>query len=139
MENYRWNMYQNVVLCLFSHIFLLLTLLCLDGILCRKLSGLSSRISALAPRYCTVYAISKGKLASIRPPDMDTNVSIRDDASEESSASSYSSYTSSSLTGRRYLVKLWFPYIFWFNMPVYYFWSISWKNNHLKNIWKLGG
>ncbi|XP_011654847.1 U-box domain-containing protein 35 isoform X2 [Cucumis sativus] len=69
-----------------------------QGLFSRKLSGLSSRISALAPRYCTVYAISKGKLASIRPPDMDTNVSIRDDASEESSASSYSSYTSSSLT-----------------------------------------
>ncbi|KAA0043480.1 U-box domain-containing protein 35-like isoform X1 [Cucumis melo var. makuwa] len=70
-----------------------------QGLFSRKLSGLSSRISALAPRYCTVYAISKGKLASIRPPDMDTDVSIRDDASEESSASSYSSYTSSSLTG----------------------------------------
>ncbi|KAG7035547.1 U-box domain-containing protein 35 [Cucurbita argyrosperma subsp. argyrosperma] len=49
-------------------------------------------------RYCTVYAISKGKLASIRPPDMETSVSIKDDSSEASSAHSYSSYSSSSLT-----------------------------------------
>lgn len=69
--------------------------------LCRKLNGLSSRISALAPKYCTVYAISKGKLASIQPPNTGTNVSIKDDASEASSANSYSSHTSGSLTGSR--------------------------------------
>ncbi|XP_022957882.1 U-box domain-containing protein 35-like isoform X2 [Cucurbita moschata] len=68
------------------------------GFFSRKLNGLSSRISAHAPRYCTVYAISKGKLASIRPPDMETSVSIKDDSSEASSAHSYSSYSSSSLT-----------------------------------------
>ncbi|XP_022159450.1 U-box domain-containing protein 35-like isoform X3 [Momordica charantia] len=69
-----------------------------QGFFSRKLNGLSSRISALAPRYCTVYAISKGKLASIRPPDTETNVSIKDNMSEASSANSYSSYTSSSPT-----------------------------------------
>ncbi|XP_022994985.1 U-box domain-containing protein 35-like isoform X6 [Cucurbita maxima] len=69
-----------------------------QGFFSRKLNGLSSRISAHAPRYCTVYAISKGKLASIRPPDMETSVSIKDDSSEASSAHSYSSYSSSSLT-----------------------------------------
>ncbi|KAG6605637.1 U-box domain-containing protein 35, partial [Cucurbita argyrosperma subsp. sororia] len=68
------------------------------GFFSRKLNGLSSRISAHAPRYCTVYAISKGKLASIRPPDMETSVSIKDDSSEASSAHSYSNYSSSSLT-----------------------------------------
>ncbi|KAG6579626.1 U-box domain-containing protein 35, partial [Cucurbita argyrosperma subsp. sororia] len=69
-----------------------------QGFFSRKLNGLSSRISALAPRHCTVYAISKGQLASIRPPDMETNVSIKDDASESSSANSYLSYSSSSVT-----------------------------------------
>ncbi|XP_023520539.1 U-box domain-containing protein 35-like isoform X1 [Cucurbita pepo subsp. pepo] len=68
-----------------------------QGFFSRKLNGLSSRISALAPRHCTVYAISKGQLASIRPPNMETNVSI-DDASEASSANSYLSYSSSSVT-----------------------------------------
>lgn len=69
-----------------------------QGLFSRKLNGLSSRISALAPKYCTVYAISKGKLASIQPPNTGTNVSIKDDASEASSANSYSSHTSGSLT-----------------------------------------
>jgi hypothetical protein len=55
---------------------------------------MSAKISVCTPRFCTVYAVSKGKL-SIRPSDMQFDESITDDASEISfSSSSSSNYTS---------------------------------------------
>jgi hypothetical protein len=51
------------------------------------------------PRFCTVYAVSKGKL-SIRPSDMQIDESITDDTSEISfSSSSSSNYTSTTQAG----------------------------------------
>ncbi|KAF8044352.1 hypothetical protein BT93_A2368 [Corymbia citriodora subsp. variegata] len=69
------------------------------GIFTRKVKkhNLSSRISACTPSFCTVFAVSKGKLSSIRPSDLESNASIKDDSSETSdSAKSSTSYTSSS-------------------------------------------
>lgn len=61
-----------------------------------KKNNLSSRISVCTPSSCTVYAVSKGKLSSIRPSDVETNGSIRDDSSVTSSSSrSSSDFTSS--------------------------------------------
>ncbi|OMO52195.1 hypothetical protein COLO4_37371 [Corchorus olitorius] len=71
------------------------------GIFTRKLkkNSLSSRISVCSPSFCTVYAVSKGKLSSIRPSDLETNGSTRDDCSEASfSSKSSTSYSSSSQT-----------------------------------------
>ncbi|XP_022771551.1 U-box domain-containing protein 35 isoform X2 [Durio zibethinus] len=71
------------------------------GMFTRKLkkNNLSSRISVCTPSFCTVYAVSKGKLASIRPSDLETNGSTKDDSSETSvSSKSASSYTFSSQT-----------------------------------------
>jgi len=69
------------------------------------------KISVSTPRFCTVYAISKGKL-SIRQSDMPIDGSIIDDASETSlSSGSSSNYTSTSQTGLLLLVtyaKPWF-------------------------------
>ncbi|XP_022771567.1 U-box domain-containing protein 35 isoform X4 [Durio zibethinus] len=73
------------------------------GMFTRKLkkNNLSSRISVCTPSFCTVYAVSKGKLASIRPSDLETNGSTKDDSSETSvSSKSASSYTFSSQTGK---------------------------------------
>ncbi|KAG6649055.1 U-box domain-containing protein 35-like isoform X2 [Carya illinoinensis] len=70
------------------------------GLFTRKLKGLSSKISVRTPRFCTVYAISKGKLSSIRPSNIETTGSVKDDRSGKSySTRSSSCYTSSSLTG----------------------------------------
>ncbi|CAI0449642.1 unnamed protein product [Linum tenue] len=74
------------------------------GMFSRKLKAhhLSSRISACAPRSCTVYVVSKGKLASLRPSDLDSNPSIADDSSVTSgpttsdSSNSLSSHTDGS-------------------------------------------
>ncbi|KAE8688142.1 U-box domain-containing protein 35 [Hibiscus syriacus] len=71
------------------------------GMFTRKLkkNSLSSRISARTPSFCTVYAVSKGKLSSIRPADSEMNGSIKDDSSETSFSSNNSSgYTFSSQT-----------------------------------------
>ncbi|XP_058721927.1 U-box domain-containing protein 35-like isoform X1 [Vicia villosa] len=63
-----------------------------------KHKGMSAKISACTPRYCTVYAVSKGNL-SIRPSDMQVDESITDDTSEISfSSSSSSNYTSTTQT-----------------------------------------
>ncbi|KAK3033243.1 hypothetical protein RJ639_033123 [Escallonia herrerae] len=63
--------------------------------------SLSSRISERTPSFCTVYAVSKGKLLSMRPSDSETNGSVRDDFSNTSSSSNNSSiYTSGSQTER---------------------------------------
>ncbi|KAL6952532.1 hypothetical protein U1Q18_015190 [Sarracenia purpurea var. burkii] len=57
----------------------------------------SSRISECTPSFCTVYAVSKGKLSSLRPSDSETNGSIKDDSSETScSTNDSSSFNSSS-------------------------------------------
>lgn len=65
----------------------------------RKLKGLSlsSRISEQTPSFCTVYAVSKGKLSSVRPSDSGTAGSFKDDSSDTSrSTHSSSSHASSS-------------------------------------------
>ncbi|XP_047941146.1 U-box domain-containing protein 35 isoform X2 [Salvia hispanica] len=49
---------------------------------------LSSNIAERCPPFCTVYAVSKGKLSSMRPADSETNQSFRDDSSETSSINS---------------------------------------------------
>uniref|UniRef100_A0A6P3YXZ7 RING-type E3 ubiquitin transferase n=1 Tax=Ziziphus jujuba TaxID=326968 RepID=A0A6P3YXZ7_ZIZJJ len=61
----------------------------------RKIKGLSSKISACTPSFCTVYAVSKGKLSSIRPSDSETVVSSKDDNSDTCSTVSTSSNASS--------------------------------------------
>ncbi|KAJ4840361.1 hypothetical protein Tsubulata_007633 [Turnera subulata] len=68
------------------------------SIFTRKLKGgnLSSRISVSAPNFCTVYAVSNGKLSSIRPSDSETSGSIRDDGSVASHITNTSSSSSSS-------------------------------------------
>ncbi|KAL3024305.1 hypothetical protein AAZX31_04G113200 [Glycine max] len=70
------------------------------GLFKSKQKGMSTRISVSTPRFCTIYAISKGKL-SIRPSDMPIDGNIIDDASESEtslSTSSSSNYTSTSQT-----------------------------------------
>ncbi|TXG70590.1 hypothetical protein EZV62_005525 [Acer yangbiense] len=72
-----------------------------QGMFTRKLKNndLSSRISLRTPKFCTVYAVSKGKLSSIRPSHLDSNGSIKDDSSGTSfSNNSSSSCNSSSRT-----------------------------------------
>ncbi|GAU33086.1 hypothetical protein TSUD_227450 [Trifolium subterraneum] len=68
-----------------------------SGIFKRKHKGMSAKISVHTPRFCTVYAVSKGKL-SIRQSDMQTDGNIVDDTTSETSFSSSSSsnYTSAS-------------------------------------------
>lgn len=69
------------------------------GLFSRKREGLSSRISICTPRFCAVYVVSKGKLSSMRPSNIGTNGSFKDDCSETSySTKSSSSNTSSSPT-----------------------------------------
>lgn len=53
--------------------------------------NISAKISESTPSFCTVYVISNGKLSSLRPSDIETNASIRDD----SSVSSFSTNDSS--------------------------------------------
>ncbi|GAV75702.1 Pkinase domain-containing protein/Usp domain-containing protein/U-box domain-containing protein [Cephalotus follicularis] len=67
------------------------------SIFSRKVSkgNMSSRISVCTPSFCTVYEVSKGKLSSIRPSDLESNGSTRDNSSDTSSAKSSTSFTSS--------------------------------------------
>ncbi|XAR71827.1 Non-specific serine/threonine protein kinase [Bertholletia excelsa] len=53
--------------------------------------NLSSKISECTPGFCTVYAVSKGKLSSLRPSDMEITGSIKDDSSETTSSTNNSS------------------------------------------------
>ncbi|XP_050385376.1 U-box domain-containing protein 35-like [Argentina anserina] len=69
------------------------------GFFTRKQKGLSPKISACTPAFCTVYAVSKGKLASLRPSDSQSVGSFRDGYSDTCSVSSSSSSASSSQTG----------------------------------------
>ncbi|XP_074379530.1 U-box domain-containing protein 35-like isoform X1 [Apium graveolens] len=58
---------------------------------------LSSRISEGTPSFCTVYAVSRGKLSSVRPSDTETIKDVKDDMSDTScSTSSSSGYSFSS-------------------------------------------
>ncbi|KAJ8772328.1 hypothetical protein K2173_027505 [Erythroxylum novogranatense] len=68
-----------------------------SGIFSRKLK-LSSKISVCSPSFCTIFAVSKGKLQSIRPSDSETNGNFRDDSSSVSSTATTSGLTSNSQT-----------------------------------------
>ncbi|KAJ4887786.1 U-box domain-containing protein 52 [Raphanus sativus] len=48
----------------------------LRGFFSRKID-MSSMIATAVPRFCTVYVVSKGKLASVRPSDSDASGTIR--------------------------------------------------------------
>ncbi|XP_028804840.1 U-box domain-containing protein 35 isoform X2 [Neltuma alba] len=61
-----------------------------------KLKGIAAKISVCTPRFCTVYAISKGKLSSVRPSDVQIDQSFADDGSETNGSTSSSNCTSSS-------------------------------------------
>ncbi|CAN8251994.1 unnamed protein product [Cochlearia groenlandica] len=59
----------------------------LRGFFSRKID-MSSMIATAVPRFCTVYVVSKGKLASVRPSDSDTSPSVRFEKTERSSSTS---------------------------------------------------
>ncbi|XP_010443973.1 PREDICTED: U-box domain-containing protein 52-like [Camelina sativa] len=59
----------------------------LRGFFSRKID-MSSMIATAVPRFCTVYVVSKGKLASVRPSDSDASGSIRFERTERSSSTS---------------------------------------------------
>ncbi|KDO45279.1 hypothetical protein CISIN_1g003576mg [Citrus sinensis] len=64
-----------------------------------KKNNLSSRISICVPSFCTVYGVEKGKLSSVRPSDLGSIGSTKDDSSDTGcSNSSSSSHNSSSQT-----------------------------------------
>ena len=58
----------------------------LRGFFSRKID-MSSMIATAVPRFCTVYVVSKGKLASVRPSDSDASGSIRLETSSSTSGS----------------------------------------------------
>ncbi|KAK4363489.1 hypothetical protein RND71_018730 [Anisodus tanguticus] len=63
--------------------------------------SLSSRISDSTPSFCTIYAVSKGKLLSVRPSNSAINgSSSAEDSYTSCSISSSTGHTSSSLTER---------------------------------------
>ncbi|KAF3568851.1 hypothetical protein DY000_02011467 [Brassica cretica] len=57
------------------------------GFFSRKID-MSSMIAAAVPRLCTVYVVSKGKLASVRPSDSDSSGSTRLERIKRSSSTS---------------------------------------------------
>ncbi|KAF3500825.1 hypothetical protein F2Q69_00039975 [Brassica cretica] len=57
------------------------------GFFSRKID-MSSMIAAAVPRFCTVYVVSKGKLASVRPSDSDSSGSTRLERIKRSSSTS---------------------------------------------------
>ena len=59
---------------------------------------MSSKISDVTPRFCTVHVISKGKLLNVRKSDIDIETSITDDRSENQ-------FTSSSHSGNNYFFR----------------------------------
>lgn len=61
---------------------------------------LSSKISGGCPPFCTVYAVSKGKLSSLRPSDSKSIRSMRDDGSDASCFTRNSSSSQTELTDR---------------------------------------
>ncbi|KAL0718306.1 hypothetical protein Bca4012_067628 [Brassica carinata] len=58
----------------------------LRGFFSRKID-MSSMIATAVPRFCTVFVISKGRLASMRPSDSQTSVRIRYERSSTTSES----------------------------------------------------
>ncbi|ESQ31778.1 hypothetical protein EUTSA_v10003692mg [Eutrema salsugineum] len=67
-----------------------------------KRSNLSSRISDVTPRFCTVHVISKGKLLNVRKSDIDIETSIADDRSENQFSSSSHSGSVSSTSSHQF-------------------------------------
>ncbi|KAJ0041813.1 hypothetical protein Pint_18043 [Pistacia integerrima] len=68
---------------------------------CRKpnKNNISTRISVSTPSFCTVYAVLKGQLHSIRPSQLGTSESIKDNSSDATGfKNSSSSSTSNSET-----------------------------------------
>ncbi|KAL1215045.1 U-box domain-containing protein 52 [Cardamine amara subsp. amara] len=59
----------------------------LRGFFSRKID-MSALIATAVPRFCTVYVVSKGKLASVRPSDSDASGSTRFERTERSSSTS---------------------------------------------------
>ncbi|XP_043707153.1 U-box domain-containing protein 35-like [Telopea speciosissima] len=70
------------------------------GLFSRKLKGhtSSSRISECTPRFCTVYVVSKGNLAFVRPSTSVANMGTKSEISDTSESDNSSSYASSLLT-----------------------------------------
>ncbi|KAF3614355.1 hypothetical protein FXO38_35729 [Capsicum annuum] len=79
--------------------------------------SLSSRISDGTPSFCTIYAVSKGKLSSIRPDSKINGTSLAGDSYTSCSITSSTGHTSSSLTAGET------SYFFWFYAVLC---SISW-------------
>uniref|UniRef100_M4D8Y3 RING-type E3 ubiquitin transferase n=2 Tax=Brassica campestris TaxID=3711 RepID=M4D8Y3_BRACM len=67
-----------------------------------KRSNLSSRISDVTPRFCTVHVISRGKLLNVRKSDVDIETSIADDRSESQFSSSSQSGSVSSTSSHQF-------------------------------------
>lgn len=64
---------------------------------------LSPRISERCPSFCTVYVVSKGKLASVRPSDPEALSCTKDETIDTSRFSNFSSsYTNNSQSGTVY-------------------------------------
>ncbi|KAK4837422.1 hypothetical protein QYF36_005281 [Acer negundo] len=102
-----------------------------QGMFTRKLktNDLSSRISLRTPKFCTVYAVSEGKLSSIRPSHLDTNGSIKYDSSDTSfSNNSSSSCSSSSRTDPSSVAS--YPYFRSDSLPVQRFQALSTINKN---------
>ncbi|KNA17839.1 hypothetical protein SOVF_076580 [Spinacia oleracea] len=69
-----------------------------NGLFSRRVKGqlLSSVISDCAPKFCTVYVVSKGKLEALRPSNTETNGNIVEyDSTATNSTNSSSRYTNS--------------------------------------------
>ncbi|PIA61713.1 hypothetical protein AQUCO_00200004v1 [Aquilegia coerulea] len=56
-----------------------------------KSKDLSSKISECAPKFCTVYAIRKGKLSSVRPSHFETVGSVKSDSNDADTSTTNSS------------------------------------------------
>ncbi|CAH8353947.1 unnamed protein product [Eruca vesicaria subsp. sativa] len=67
-----------------------------------KRSNISSRISDVTPRFCTVHVISKGKLLNVRKSDVDIETTIADDRSESQFSSSTQSGSVSSTSSHQF-------------------------------------
>ncbi|XP_042487823.1 U-box domain-containing protein 35-like [Macadamia integrifolia] len=67
----------------------------------RKFKGhdSSSKISECTPTFCTVYVVSKGNLAFVRPSTSVSNVGTESEISDSSESDNSSSYASSLMTG----------------------------------------
>uniref|UniRef100_A0A803KT77 RING-type E3 ubiquitin transferase n=1 Tax=Chenopodium quinoa TaxID=63459 RepID=A0A803KT77_CHEQI len=69
-----------------------------NGLFARRVKGqlLSSVVSDCAPKFCTVYVVSKGKLEALRPSNTETNGNIVEhESTATNSTNSSSRYTNS--------------------------------------------